>query len=201
MLLTAAVALVVLAALVSSASAITISPTGRITATSTNPAFTLSSNGAAVTCSTSSIVSNMATSGSGSVPVGGATFGGCANSTLGAVTITQSSAWTKIIDLVVLPGPNPPAGNYIRLRLIIPARGITFRSAVLGCSFTAAGQVGFLIGPVNLTSDIIIIILTISTSALTVDSSSGACALVAPVGLAITAGGSYTNSPSVTVHP
>ena len=181
----ATVAIMAFMGFASGAMALTVSPSGFVTATSINPSFGLPSIGAAFTCSTSSmsqIVMNA--DGTGSLAAAGLTFSGCRYSNA-SFTISQNSAFS--ISTVLLPSP---VG--VLLVFTVPARGLRFDSPFCG-SFTVSGAIGArALGGLPLTTSTIAVAL----STLRLDSGAGICAPF--VGLSLTFTGMFSLNHSLT---
>lgn len=73
----------------SSATALTISPTGAYTFTSGTVTGTFTSSGQRLTCTSSTITTTLTARGTGTVAAGGMTFNGCTNALLGAIRVTN----------------------------------------------------------------------------------------------------------------
>ncbi len=121
-----------------------------------------------------------------SVPAGGWIHSGCTNVLLGTFTITQLSAITGSITLLLSGG----TATGVNFRLVIPAGGISWSNAAGTCRFTLGGTLDKLLTlgtpslPVTLTTALNI---PIAASALTVTSitGTGSPCTVLTVGLAI----------------
>ncbi|MDO8184185.1 hypothetical protein Q5424_00350 [Conexibacter sp. JD483] len=191
------VASISLFGLAASASALTISPSGAYSATSTGATvLTFGSNGQRLNCTGSTVSATVASNGVGTSAAGTTRYTGCSNALLGAFTVTQSSAWG--VNVILAAGP------LVGLEVTVPARGVTIASG--SCSFTATGRVivghdysrdtPALVLPVAVR---VTDVFSVLSSSLTVDSVTGCSPLLTTVGLAATYSGSYTLNRAVTV--
>lgn len=113
--------------------ATTVSPTGNVTATSSSTSFNDTNAGQRVNCTASTIVDNLAASGSSTIALGNASFTGCTNALLGTFVVTQKAAWTNSITYTA------GSPNTANLSITVPTGGVELRSSV--CDFTAGGTV------------------------------------------------------------
>lgn len=171
----------------SSASALTVSPTGNYTVESGDTQLTLTSNGQALTCDLSSIVANIAANGTGTIPTGNVTYSGCNNSLLGRFTVTQTAGWSLVTTL---------SAGRLDLVVTVPSGGVSISGA--GCVFEVAGTVTLskAIGALPAT----VADAAVSSSSLRITRNNGGFTCFAfPVNLAATYTGGYDFDRSATV--
>lgn len=191
--LIATLSLAAFVAAASSASALTVSPTGAYTALSGTTTLRLASNGQTLTCTRSSISATIGSTGSGSIPTGGAVYSNCTNPLLGTFTVVQNTGWTIQVGLLATTPPG------VSLTVTVPAGGVTISGP--GCAFRVSGTVTLLTTVAGLPATITPSTpLPVIASNLRIDGNNGGplCGFF-PVGLAANYGGTYNLNRNVTV--
>lgn len=120
------------------AAALTVSPTGNYTGTSTNAVFTDTTSGLSVSCTSASLVETVAADGTGTI--GSSTFSGCRSSLGLAVTVTQIASAATRRQLIILNRLTHPR-DAIDFIITAPAGGkLRIVDALRLCQFDLAGR-------------------------------------------------------------
>lgn len=186
------------------AGAVTVSPSGVYSGTSTgNVVLSLTSLGQTLTCTAASASGTVFSNGTGTLPAGALRFSGCSNPLLGVFTVTQTLAGSGR-SYFLTSGSNATG---VAADLTIPANGITIATSG-GCRFSLGGTVTSLLGtgfpiPLPVVNHVVSTALTgtVTADTLTVTDipgTGGLCSFLAR-GLAADLRGSFRGSRNMTI--
>ncbi len=144
------------------ASAVTISPGGSISATAGSTSISV--NGITLTCASSTIAGSISAAGSGSIT--SATYSTCRQVSLGSFTITATPPWTITTSL---------SNGVLR---ITQSQVIKRVRSAIGCTFLVSGSSTITVSGAALPVDVTVLSQTGAGSNLVVSNSSGCLGLV-----------------------